>query len=132
MAFRDKILNFFKYKKVFYKVILTWIILILLLFLGLHFDLDAKILSAILISIAFLTKAFSGLLLLVGLVPVIGPFIVQVLTLPLFWILNGIGYLASIVAIKKGHGKEVITYRILTIIFLLGVAVGYIISRVLG
>ena len=132
MAFRDKIRNFFTYKRVFYKIILTWIILILLLFFGLYFDLDTKILSAVLITIAFLTKAFSGLLMLIGLIPVIGPFIIQVLTLPIFWILNGIGYLASIVAIKKGHGKEVITYRILTIIFLLGVAVGYIISRVLG
>lgn len=132
MAFRDKIRNFIKYKRVFYKIILTWIILIILLLSGLHFDLDTKILSAVLITIAFLTKAFSGLLLLIGLIPVIGPFIIQVLTLPIFWILNGIGYLASIVAIKKGHGKEVITYRILTIVFLLGVAVGYIISRVLG
>ena len=132
MAFRDKIRNFFTYKRVFYKIILTWIILIILLFSGLRFDLDTKILSAVLITIAFLTKAFSGLLLLIGLIPIIGPFIIQVLTLPIFWILNGIGYLASIVAIKKGHGKEVITYRILTIIFLLGVAVGYIISRVLG
>lgn len=132
MAFRDKIRNFFTYKRVFYKIILTWIILIILLFSGLRFDLDTKILSAVLITIAFLTKAFSGLLMLIGLIPVIGPLIIQVLTLPIFWILNGIGYLASIVAIKKGHGKEVITYRILTIIFLLGVAVGYIISRVLG
>ena len=106
-------------------------VLVVLLFIGIRLNLDAKILSAILIVLAFITKAFSGLFLLIGLVPVIGPFLVQILTLPLFWMLNGIGYFASIVAIKKGHGKEVITYRILTIIFLIGVACGFIISRLI-
>ena len=123
--------KFFRNLWIFKNVILTWIVLVVLLLIGIHLNLDAKILSAILIVLAFITKAFSGLFLLIGLVPVIGPFLVQILTLPLFWILNGIGYLASIVAIKKGHGKEVITHRILTIIFLIGVACGFIISRLI-
>ena len=114
----------------FRKIFLTWIILVTLFALGLHLHLDTKILGIALFVVAFLTQAFSGLLVLIGLIPVLGPIVVQVLSLPIFWVLNGIGYLASIVAIKKGHGKEVITYRILTIIFLAGVIVGYVLGRI--
>lgn len=71
------------------------------------------------------------MMVLIGIVPWIGPLIVKVLALPFFWILNGLGYFASIVAIKKGHGKTVLNYRVLTIIFLVGVVVGYILGRYL-
>jgi hypothetical protein len=114
---------------VFKKIILSWILIVILLSIGLHFDLDKKILGAVLIVVAYFTAAFSGLMVLIGTIPFLGPFLVKILSLPFFWFLNGIGYLASIVAIKKGHSKEVITYRILTIVFLIGVVVGYILSR---
>ena len=116
---------------VFKKIIIAWIILILLLVLGLHFHLDAKIIGIVLVVVGFFTQAFSGLLIIIGFIPILGPFIVQILTLPIFWIINGIGYLASIVAIKKGHGTEVITYRILTIVFLFGIIFGYVLGRLI-
>ena len=116
---------------VFRRIIITWIILISLFELGLHFDLDAKIIGIVLVIVGFFTQAFSGLLIIIGFIPFIGPLIVKVLMLPLFWIINGIGYLASIVAIKKGHGTEVITYRILTIVFLAGIIFGYILGKLL-
>ncbi len=114
---------------VFRKIILSWLLIIILLSVGLYFDLDKKILGVVLFVVAYLTAALSGLMVLIGAVPILGPFLVKILSLPFFWILNGIGYFASIIAIKKGHSKEVITYRILTIVFLLGVVVGYILSR---
>ncbi|MCP4728056.1 MAG: hypothetical protein GY863_23660 [bacterium] len=115
--------------RVFRKMILSWILIIILLSVGLYFNLDKKILGVGLIVVAYFTAALSGLMVLIGAVPILGPVLVKILSLPFFWILNGIGYFASIVAIKKGHSKEVITYRILTIVFLFGVIVGYILSR---
>ena len=102
-----------------------------LLELGLYLKLDAKIIVLVTGFIAIITNAFFELLAIIALVPVIGPLIVKVLSLPIFWIINGIGYLASIVAIKKGHGMEVITYRILTIVFLIGIIFGYVLGRLL-
>jgi hypothetical protein len=43
--------------------------------------------------------------------------------------LNALGYFISIIAIKKGHTNVVISYRLLTIVFLTGIAIGFIISR---
>jgi len=128
---RSRLTNFARNVWVFRKIIISWIILISLLELGLHFHLDAKIIGIVLVVVGFFTQAFSGLLAIIGFIPFIGPLIVKVLTLPIFWIINGIGYLASIVAIKKGHGMEVITYRILTIVFLIGIIFGYVLGRLL-
>jgi len=106
-------------------------VLLLLLALGLHFNLDKKVIAIGFIVIGYLTSAFTGLLFVIGLIPLIGPPIATLLSLPFFWILNGLGYFVSIVAIKKGHGREVLNYRVITIIFLSGVVVGYILGRVL-
>ncbi len=130
-SFREKIVKFFQDFWVFRKILITWFFLILLTAAGLHFNLDKKIIAAGLIVLGFFTQAFSGLMVLIGIVPWIGPLIVKVLSLPFFWILNGIGYLASVVAIKKGHGKIVLNHRILTIVFLAGVTLGYILGRAL-
>ncbi len=115
---------------VFKNILLIWIILAGLFLLGLKFNLDAYVMVITLSIIAFLTKAFTGLLTLIGIVPRIGPFLIKVLSLPIFWLINGLGYLASLLAIKKGHGKSVITYRIITIEFLFGTLFGYVLARI--
>ena len=62
-------------------------------------------------------------------VPFIGPLIVKVLAIPFFWILNGIGYFVSIVAIKKGYSRELVGSRVLTTAVLVGLVLGYIIGH---
>jgi hypothetical protein len=76
-------------------------------------------------------EAFSGLIALLATVPVIGPIVAKVLTLPIFWIFNALGYFVSLVAIKRGYKKEVINYRFVTMVFLTGFAVGFIIAKLL-
>ncbi|MFC1734332.1 hypothetical protein ACFL6I_28850 [candidate division KSB1 bacterium] len=117
--------------RVFRKIIITWIILGALIAVALHFNLDKKFIAIGLIFIGFFTQAFSGLLVLIGLAPWVGPLLVKVLSLPFFWLLNGIGYLASVIAIRKGHGKVVLNHRIVTIVLLIGVILGYVLGRVL-
>jgi hypothetical protein len=128
---KEKILNFFRNTWIFRKIIITWVIIAGAIAIGWHYNLDKKLVLLILFIFALLTKAFIGLLALIGLVPLIGPIIVNVLSIPFFWILNGLGYFVSIIAIKKGHGKTVLNYRLITIVFLIGVVVGYIIARLL-
>ena len=76
-------------------------------------------------------EAFSGLIALLATVPVVGPIVAKVLTLPIFWIFNALGYFVSLVAIKRGYKKEVINYRFVTMVFLTGFAVGFIIAKLL-
>lgn len=129
---KEKILNFFRNIWIFRKIIITWIIIAGALTIGLHYHLDKKLMLLVLFIFGLLTKAFLGLLVLIGLVPIIGPIIVNVLSIPFFWVLNGLGYFVSIIAIKKGHGKTVLNYRLFTIVFLIGVVVGYLIAKLLN
>ena len=77
------------------------------------------------------SQAFIGLINLIALIPVVGPLVAKVLALPIYWILNGLGYFVSLIAIKKGYSKDVVNYRVLTIVFLVGVAVGFIIGHLI-
>jgi len=93
----------------------------------LHIDKD--VITVFVIVFGVIANAFSGLLALIGAIPVIGPIIVKVLTMPILWILNAIGYYVSVIAIKKGYKKEVLNYRLITVVFLIGFAVGFVIAR---
>jgi hypothetical protein len=75
------------------------------------------------------SNAFAGLAGLIAMIPVVGPLIVKVLSLPIFWLLNAGGYYISVIAIKRGYGRDVINYRIATIIFLVGFAVGFVLAK---
>ena len=65
---------------------------------------------------------------IIGLLPIIGPLIVKVLSLSIIWLLNAVGYLVSFTAIKRGYSKDVLTYRGLTIALLTGIVIGYVIG----
>lgn len=123
-----KIGSFFRQ---FWKVILIWIAILIFIELGLQFGLDKKIIAVFAVIFGILGNAFAGLIAIIALVPIIGPLIVKVLSLPVFWLLNAIGYYVSVVAIKKGYSKNVINYRVITIIFLLGFTFGYLIAKLI-
>jgi hypothetical protein len=64
-------------------------------------------------------------------IPVIGPLIVNVLSIPFFWLVNALGYFISILAIKKGYTRQVINSRVLTLSVLVGIVIGYILGNLL-
>ncbi len=96
---------------------------------GLYFRVDAKALALFALVAGFITNGFVALATLVSLVPVVGPLLVKVLSIPVFYLFNALGYLLSVLAIKKGYGHEVVSYRVLTIILLVGIVIGYIIGN---
>jgi len=112
------------------KIVLLWIIIAIFIVLGIRFGVDKKVIAISVTLFGFLTNAFAGLMTLVAFIPFIGPLIVKVISLPLFWILNGIGYILSAFAVKRGYAKEILNYRVLTVVFLLGVVVGFIIGSI--
>ncbi len=98
---------------------------------GLLLKIDAKVVALIALVAGFVTNGFVALATLMSLVPLVGPLLVKILSLPMFWLLNTTGYFASLVAIKKGFRTEVINNRLLTIMLLIGIVLGYILGNLL-
>jgi len=115
----------------FWKIILTWALIILFLLIGLYLNIDRSVMGGIIVIFGIISQAFVGLLNMIGLIPLIGPIIAKVLALPFFWLLNAMGYFVSILAIKRGYTKEVVNYRVLTIVFLIGLVFGFILGKII-
>jgi hypothetical protein len=113
------------------RVFLLWLAIALMVLLGIKIGVDKTIIYLVVAVFGVFTQAFTSLLAIIALVPILGPLIVKVLTLPFFWIVNGLGYYLSILAIKRGYTKEVVNYRVLTFAFLLGIVFGYVIGKIL-
>jgi hypothetical protein len=109
--------------------IFAWFIIVGAIALGIHFSVDKRVIAAAVLLIGLAGHAFAALVAWIGLVPLVGPLIAQVLTLPFIWILNGIGYLVSLVAIKRGYSKDVINYRMATATLIVGIILGYILGK---
>ena len=115
----------------FRKTIIVWMLLILFVIAGAYFGVPKKIIGGGIIAVGWVTGAFAGLMTMIGLVPLVGPIIVSVLSLPVIWLLNGLGYFVSIIAIKKGYSKEVVNSRILTAVLIVGIVIGYVLSKLI-
>jgi hypothetical protein len=113
----------------FWKTILVWIIIGVFIAVALHYEVDEAIIGGVVLIFGLITQAFVGLISIIALVPIIGPIIAKLLALPVFWLINAMGYFVSIVAIKKGYSKQVLNYRVLTIVLLIGIVIGYIIGK---
>jgi hypothetical protein len=111
--------------------ILTWIVILIVIELGIYFHWDKSFLAIGVVLLGVAGQAFGTLIAWIALIPLVGPVIVQVLSLPFIWLINGFGYIASVLAIKKGHSISVVNFRAITIIFLVGLTFGYILGKVL-
>jgi hypothetical protein len=106
-----------------------WIGLITLVVAAYYRNWDARVVGGGALVIALLTNAIAWLAATIGLVPILGPLIVKILALPFIWLLNGIGYIISMVAIRRGFSKDVLTYRGLTIALIVGIVIGYVVGK---
>ena len=93
-----------------------------------HFGWHAKAVTTGVVLLAALSHLFAWVVGIIGLIPIIGPLIVKVLSIGVIWLLNAVGYLVSYVAIKRGYSKDVLTYRAVTIALITGIVIGYIIG----
>ena len=117
--------------KIYRKRILVWILVIVMIGGALYFGIDKKIVLFITIVMGVFTQLFAGLGALVGMIPWVGPLIIKVVSIPIFWVLNAMGYVVSGVAIKKGYATELAKSRIVTLSLLIGVILGYILGHLI-
>ena len=110
------------------KTISTILIIGLFIYFMLKLEWDVRAITIITIVVGYITNVFAGLSILTASIPIIGPIVVKLFAIPFFWMLNLTGYFTSLVAIKKGYGKTVMSHRIITIVLLTGILIGYILG----
>ncbi|MEE3153045.1 MAG: hypothetical protein VX279_03590 [Candidatus Neomarinimicrobiota bacterium] len=126
---RLTVISYYKWK------ILFWIILFSLIvtafIYGPEYGIDQKFVVFTTVVLGIFTQVFAGITSLVALIPFFGPFIIKVISIPIFYILNAVGWIVSGVAIKKGYVNELSKSRTVTLALLIGIIIGYILGNVI-
>ncbi len=99
--------------------------------LGYTFGIDKHVIGGVVILVGVIGQALAALIAWIGFVPLVGPIIAKVLALPFIWLINGIGYLVSFVAIRRGYSKAVLNQRVMTVALLIGITIGYILGKLI-
>ena len=123
--------SFFHTIKKHPKTISTIFVIGLIIYLMLKLELDVRAIAIITLVVGYITNVFAGISILTASIPIIGPIIVNLFAIPFFWMLNLTGYFTSVVAIKKGYGKTVMSHRIVTLTLLSGIIIGYILGHLI-
>ena len=122
-------------KKSFFKQykfhLVLWLLIASGIILALQYGIDQKLVVFSTVILGIFTQVFAGLGALIAMVPIIGPFLVKIITIPFFWLINALGHGVSIVAIRKGYSKELVKSRVLTIAILVGIVIGYIMGNLI-
>ena len=116
---------------IYRKKFLLWLLACAIIGLALNYGIDKKIIVFSAFIIGVFTELFVGIGALVAAIPLIGPMIIKIISIPIFWILNALGTLVSGIAIKKGYATELAKGRIMTLALLIGMIIGYIIGNLL-
>jgi len=111
------------------RFITTIVFLVVVVSALLYFGMDKKAVAIVAIVLGYITNAFVGAAALISMVPIIGPLVLKVLSIPFFWFLNAMGYFTSAYAIRKGYGKDVVTHRLVVVVLLTGIVIGYILGN---
>jgi len=122
-------------KKRFFKKyrfhLVLWLVIATGIIASLYYGIDQKIVLLPAETLPVHAQVFAGLGALIAMVPIIGPFLVKIVTIPFFWLINALGHGVSIVAIKKGYSKELVKSRVLTVAILVGIIIGYIMGNLI-
>ena len=109
--------------------LLFWLFSAVAMGAALYYGIDKKIIVFVTISFGVFTQFFTGLGALIALIPLIGPFIVKIVTIPGFFLLNAFGTIISGIAIKKGYTEKLAKGRVVTLGLMIGIIIGYIIGN---
>jgi len=113
------------------KKIVIWMMAGCLIFAASYYGIDKKLIVFTAFIIGVFTEIFAGIGILIAAIPVVGPMIIKIVSIPIFWILNALGTLVSGIAIKKGYATELAKGRIMTLALLIGMIIGYIIGNLI-
>ena len=126
---RLSIISYYKWKILFWSFLFSLIGAALVY--GPEYGINQRIVVFITLVLGIFTQVFTGITSLIALIPFFGPFILKVISIPIFYILNAVGWIVSGVAIKKGYVNELSKSRTVTLALLIGIIIGYILGNLI-
>ena len=115
--------------------IVLWILLFIMIYLsfsyGKQYGINERIIVLATLVLGVFTQIFTGITSLVAIIPFFGPFILKVISIPIFYFLNALGWVVSAIAIKKGYVDELSRSRTVTFALLVGIIIGYILGNII-
>lgn len=124
---RLSIISYYKWKILFWGILFSLIGAALVY--GPEYGINQRIVVLITVVLGIFTQVFTGITSLIALIPFFGPFILKVISIPVFYILNAVGWIVSGVARKKGYVNELSKSRTVTLALLIGIIIGYILGN---
>ena len=113
--------------------IVLWILLFTIIYLafsyGKQYGINERIIILATLVLGVFTQIFTGITSLIAIIPFFGQFILKVISIPIFYFLNAIGWVVSAIAIKKGYANELSKSRTVTLALLVGIIIGYILGN---
>ena len=115
--------------------IILWILLFTIIYLaftyGKQYGINERIIILATQVLGVFTQIFTGITSLIAIIPFFGPFILKVISIPIFYFLNALGWVISAIAIKKGYVNELSRSRTVTFALLVGTIIGYILGNII-
>ena len=115
--------------------IVLWILLFTIIYLafsyGKQYGINERIIILATLVLGVFTQIFTGITSLIAIIPFFGPFILKVISIPIFYFLNALGWVISAIAIKKGYVNELSKGRTVTFALLVGIIIGYILGNII-
>ena len=115
--------------------IILWILLFTIIYLaftyGKQYGINERIIILATLVLGVFTQIFTGITSLIAIIPFFGPFILKVISIPIFYFLNALGWVISAIAIKKGYVNELSRSRTVTFALLVGIIIGYILGNII-
>ena len=114
-----------------WKILLALLLLLVFVYVSQHYGLDKEITVIVVIFLGYVTQLFSVLVGFIAAIPVIGPPIANIISLPFIFIVNAVAYLVTFFSLRKGYAKELLGSRVLVTAFLVGLILGYALGKVI-
>ena len=115
--------------------IILWILLFTIIYLafshGKQYGINERIIILATLVLGVFTQIFTGITSLIAIIPFFGPFVLKVISIPIFYFLNALGWIVSAIAIKKGYVNELSRSRTVTFALLVGIIIGYILGNII-
>ncbi|HER44271.1 MAG TPA: hypothetical protein ENO08_07420 [Candidatus Eisenbacteria bacterium] len=114
-----------------WKICCVLLLLLLFVFLAQRHGLDREITVFVVLFLGYVTQLFSVLVGFIAAIPLIGPPIANLISLPFIFIVNAVAYLVTFFSLRKGYGKEILGSRVLVTAFLVGLIIGYALGKII-
>ena len=109
----------------------VWAVMACIVWWAIESRVEPTVIAGGVVVVGLVTNAFAWLLGLVAIVPVVGPLVVAAFTTGFLMLINAISSIIAYVAVKRGYTRDMLTFKGVTITLIIGVAIGFIIGRLI-